>query len=189
MNRIVFPIGPDSQGLALADLQAGLRFLVKDDFFGFNADERKAAIAGLDEESPHNKYGAGTKELVGVFQKVNGLDVTAIVDERTAVTLNEKLATRGAFDQPGQQAPRVVAGLVSRDTGEPLPDVHMRAFHVGDGGALRLGSDTTDPDGGYTIPYTMPPGLSAIQLRVVAYLENKVVADSGLLPNAPPLQF
>jgi hypothetical protein len=30
MNRIVFPIGPDSQGQALADLQAGLRFLFKD---------------------------------------------------------------------------------------------------------------------------------------------------------------
>jgi hypothetical protein len=83
----------------------------------------------------------------------------------------------------------VVAGLVSRDTGEPIPDVPVRAFHVGEGGALRLGADTTDPDGGYTIPYTMPPGLSAIQLRVVAYLENKVVADSGLLPNAQPLQF
>jgi hypothetical protein len=61
--------------------------------------------------------------------------------------------------------PRVVAGLVSRDTGEPIPEVRVRAFHVGDGGAVRLGSDTTDPDGGYTISYTMPPGLAAIQLR------------------------
>lgn len=189
MNRVTFPIRTDSQGQALVDLQAGLHFLVRDDFFHFNEDQRRAAIAGLDEESLHNKYGATTKDLVGVFQKVSGLGVTGVVDGRTAVTLNEKLEARGAFDQTGQQARRVVAGLVSRDTGEPVPDVRVRAFHVGDGGALRLGSDTTDPDGGYTIPYTMPPGLSVIQLRVVAYLENEVVADSGLLPNAPPLQF
>ncbi len=69
MNRIVFPIGPDSQGQALVDLQAGLRFRVKDDFFGFNADESKAAIAGLDEESLQNKYGVTTKDLVSLFQK------------------------------------------------------------------------------------------------------------------------
>lgn len=112
--------------------------------------------------------------------------MTGAVDERTAITLNEKLEARGAFNQPGSQAQRVVAGLVSRDSGEPIPDV--RAFHVGDGGALRLGADTTDPDGGYTISYTMPPGLSVIQLRVVAYLESKVVR-LGLLPNAQPLQF
>jgi hypothetical protein len=189
MNRIIFPIGTDSQGQALADLQAGLRFLVQDDFFGFNEDKRQAAIAGLDEESLHSKYGATIKDLVGLFQKASAIDVTGVVDEKTAVTLNEKLEARGAFNQPGHQAQRVVAGLVRRDSGEPIPDVHVRAFHVGDGGALRLGADTTDPDGGYTISYTMPPGLSVIQLRVVAYLENKLVADSGLLPNAQPLQF
>jgi hypothetical protein len=189
MNRIIFPIGPESHGQALVDLQAGLRFLVQDDFFGFNEDERQAAVAGLGEESLHNKYGATTRDLVGVFQKISALDVTGVVDERTASTLNEKLEARGAFDQPNPQAARAVAGQVARDTGEPIPEVRVRAFHVGDGGALRLGSDTTDPDGGYTISYTLPPGLSAVQLRVVAYLDNKAVADSGLLPNAPPLQF
>ena len=51
MNRIVFPIGPDSQGPAPADLQAGWRFLVEDDFFGFNAQQRQKALVGLDEES------------------------------------------------------------------------------------------------------------------------------------------
>src|SRR5262245_9505756 len=114
MNRIVFPIGTDSHGQAVVDLQAGLRFLAQDDFFGFNQDERRAAIAGLDEESLHSNYGAKTKDLVGLSQKVSGLVVTGVVDERTAVTLNEKLAARGAFDQPGPQAQRVVAGRVSR---------------------------------------------------------------------------
>src|SRR4051812_35655645 len=103
MNRIVFPIGPDSQGRALADLQAGLRFLVQDDFFGFNEDERHAAIAGLDEESLLNKYGFTTKDLVSLFQKASALEVTGTVGENTAVTLNEKLEARGAFNQPGPQ--------------------------------------------------------------------------------------
>jgi hypothetical protein len=189
MNRITFPIGVDSQGQALTDLQSGLRFLIDDDFFGFNEDKRRAAIAGLDEESLHNKYGATTKDLVALFQKASAIDVTGFVDEKTAVTLNEKLEARGAFDQSGAQAQRVVAGLVRRQSGEPIPDLLVRAFHVGEGGSLRLGSDTTDPDGGYTIPYTMPPGLAAIKLRVVAYLEKEIVADSGLLPDAQPLQF
>jgi hypothetical protein len=189
MNRIIFPIGTDSHGQALADLQAGLRFLVQDDFFGFNEDERQAVIAGLDEESQRDKYGDTTEDLVSLFQKVSGLDVIGVVDARTAITLNQELEARGAFNQPGQEAQRVVAGLVSRDSGEPIPDLLVRAFHVGEGGSLRLGSDTTDPDGGYTIAYTMPPGVSAIRLRVVAYLEKEVVADSGLLANAQPLQF
>jgi hypothetical protein len=189
MMRIVSPIGPDSQGQALSDLHAALRFLLQDDFFRFNQDERKAALVALDEESLHKKYGPTTKDLVGLFQKPSALDVTGLVDEKTAVALNRTLEARGVFDPPGPPAQRVVAGQVSRDNGQPIPDVLVRAFHVGGGGALRLGADTTDPGGGYTISYTLPPGLSVVQLRVVAYLQNKAVADSGLLPNALPLQF
>jgi hypothetical protein len=39
MNRITLPLGPDSHGVALADLQVGLRFLIDKGYFVLSSYE------------------------------------------------------------------------------------------------------------------------------------------------------
>lgn len=188
MKRIVFPIGPETQGQALADLQVALRYLIDDGFFGFNQDEREVFTRNLNAESAAQKYGSTTKQLVSIFQDASALEANGLVNERTAFTLNEKLASRGAFDQSapnGQEPQRVVAGQVRRDTGEPLHGLPVRAFHVDEGGVLRLGADTTDTEGRYTIRYEPLPGGKAVHLRVAATGDDgRTLQSSETLVNA-----
>lgn len=193
MNRIVFPIGPESQGQVLADLQVALRFLIDDNFFGFNQDEHEVFTRNLNAESAAKKYGPTTKQLVSLFQDASVLEATGIVDEKTAIALNKKLEARGAFDQhalDGQQAQRVVAGQVSRDTGEPVPGIPVHAFHVGEGSALRLGADTSDTEGRYTIRYEPLPGGKTVHLRVAATGDDgRTLQSSETLVNASAVEI
>lgn len=89
---------------------------------------------------------------------------------------------------PGQE--RVVAGQVRHESGRVLSGARLRAFHIDERGALRLGEDTTDSEGRYTIPYSAPPGVEAVQLRVVVSdTREQQLRESDLLPNAGVLEI
>lgn len=109
------------------------------------------------------------------------------MDERTARALNAVLEELGAFDVATDQY-RLVGGQVRREDGWPFPRVLVRAFHADERAALRLGEDTTDAEGRYTIRYAALPGVDAIHLRVAVFdAEGELLRESEINREASPL--
>ena len=83
---------------------------------------------------------------------------------------------------------RLVSGQVRRADGPPQPDALVRAFHEDERGPIRLGEDTTDADGRYTIRYELP-GVKSIHLRVaVIGADGRQLATSPVVPEAAALE-
>lgn len=83
---------------------------------------------------------------------------------------------------------RLVSGQVRRADGPPQPGALVRAFHEDDRGPIRLGEDTSDGDGRYTIRYELP-GVQSIHLRVaVLGADGRPLASSPVVPNAAALE-
>jgi hypothetical protein len=60
----------------------------------------------------------------------------------------------------------IVTGKVIQDNQIPLKGGIVRAFHIAGTDAIRLGQDTTDAEGRYTIYYTPLPDINTINLQV-----------------------
>jgi hypothetical protein len=192
MNRIKFPLQPQSQGDAVADLQEGLQLLLKKQVLQVTG----TAPAGLEDrlrvEQTQRVYGQSTRLLVSVFQQSRGLPSTGAVDEPTAKTLNTVLAGLGAFEAAAVpvEATRVVAGQVRREDGRPLAGTTVRAVHLAERDAIRLGDDLTDQDGRYAVRYQMLPGVAAITLQVSAVdPQGSLLAQARLAEPAQALQI
>lgn len=85
---------------------------------------------------------------------------------------------------------RVVSGEVRREDGLPLREVRVSASHETQRGSIRLGEDTTDAQGHYTIRYEMIPGVESLNLRVSASGEDgKLLGTSDLVKNAGSLEI
>jgi hypothetical protein len=189
MNRISFPIEPGNQGSSVADLQAGLRFLIDKGFFEFNRQERAEILQTLDDEIANSLYGDITAQLVSLFHRPNRPEANGIVDEQTAIALNEELSKRGAFDQAAQEQQRLVAGQVYNPAGLPLLGIRVRAFHSHNRSKLRLGEDTTDAEGRYTISYSPPAGI-IVNLGVFATGDNgQTLQASAIITSAGPVEI
>src|SRR5439155_23798518 len=115
------------------------------------------------------------------------------VDEPTANALNALLKEWGVLDQPTEPpAPRsfVVSGQVRREDGPPLQGMRVRAMHAANAGSVRLGEDTTDAEGRYTIRYEMLPGVDGINLRVTVFdADGKPLHESDVIRGAKLLEI
>ena len=118
----------------------------------------------LKNEHTGQKYGEATREVVKIFQREHHLEPSGEVDEPTASAINTLLRELGMLEQ--ESAQRVVSGQVQREDGLPFGDGLVRAFHETGQSAIRLGEDTTDAEGRYTIRYNMLPEVTSIHLRV-----------------------
>jgi hypothetical protein len=191
MNRIGFDIAPGADGQAVGDLQAGLQVLLDHGLIDLGVAQQKLAVLFATERAK-SAFGDATSRFVVTFQKQNGLDTTGAVDQKTADALNKALEGLGVLGPAGaevpQQAARVVAGHVRDELGAGAGRILVRAFHADDRGGVRLGSNTTDADGAYSITYSPLPDGSAIRLQVVATDDaGERLAESDVLPDAGPL--
>src|SRR2546428_3969739 len=191
MNKIIFPLEPHMRGAGVADLEEGLQLCLGDGVFQLSDAERQAFEEGLHAERIENIYAETTQKLVGVFQEQHQLQPNGAVDEPTAKALNAILEELGAFSPAAPDQQRLVGGQVQRADSQPFPGALVRALHMlDDHGVLRLGEDTTDAEGRYTIRYAMLPGVDAINLRVVVFdTDGKPLRDSDTIRQAKPLEI
>src|SRR5215207_5618338 len=191
MNRIIFPLEAGRRGPEVADLQDALQILLdravilRDD-----AGARRELSAMLQRERAEQFYGNVTIKVVATFQEESRLEPSGNVDEPTARAINAFLQEWGLLDQHAQEQPLVVSGHVRRNDDLPLKGGLVRAFHESEWGALRLGEDTTDAEGRYTIRYERLPEVSSVDLRVEAYDEDGTrLQSSEVIREARPLEI
>ncbi len=67
--------------------------------------------------------------------------------------------------------------------------MRVRAVHEGEQGAVRLGEDSTDAEGRYTIRYELLPGVDVIDLHVSASAEDgRLLTSAAVVRNAKPVE-
>ena len=191
MNTIVFPIAPRAQGTQVADLHAALQLLLDRDIIpAAELSLPGAPPVTLAPERGAQMYGPITQRVVSLFQKQRSLQTNGTVDEPTATAINAILRDWGLLAEPGVARPFVVGGQVRRESGVFLKDGRVQAFHVGEGGDIRLGDDTTDAEGRYTIRYQMLPGVAGLNLRIaVADIDGNPLVSSDVITQAKPLEI
>jgi hypothetical protein len=197
MNEIIFPLKAQMRGATVADLQDGLRLLLDKGSLQVSDADRQGFLGRLQVERSDSSYGPVTGKLVAIFQEQHRLQPTGEVTEQTAKALNTTLREFGAFE--GQPAAaetltgqRAVSGRVSYSAGQPSTNATVRAFHASDPAtgqrAVRLGTDTTDTEGAYTIRYDPVPDTEGVNLSVVVLDQSgRTVQTSKLIANAPKL--
>lgn len=88
------------------------------------------------------------------------------------------------------EVPNLVGGQVLREDGQPFPAAPVQAFHAGNRGVLRLGQDTTDTEGRYTIRYSRLPGVGGINLRVTVFnADGKPLSESDVIRKAKRMEI
>ena len=181
-------IGPNSSVDAVINLQDVLLLLIEKGIIQLPDPERQELSNALANERQESAYRDVTAKLVTIFREQHGLEPGEIVDEHTAEALNSVLQELGAFDEPVSPAEsrRVVSGQVTRADEQPFAGGTVRAFHE----AVRLGEDTTDGEGRYTIRYDPLPGLSTVQLRVGVYdTSERRLQSSEVIPAAKAVEM
>src|SRR5262245_35283426 len=190
MNKITFPLRLQMRGAAVADLQDGLLLLLDKGRFQMSASDRRIFEDRLRFERAESLYSEVTRKLVAVFQEQHRIWNTGEVDEATAKTINAMLEESGALAEAPVDQHRMVGGQVRRDDGKPLRGATARAFHVNEGSALRLGEDSTDEEGRYTILYPSPPGASAIRLQIAVFnADGKRLGESDIISHPKSLEI
>ncbi|MEJ7870614.1 MAG: neuraminidase-like domain-containing protein [Rubrobacteraceae bacterium] len=191
MNRIIFPLEAGRQGPEVADLQVALQLLLdRGAILRDDEGARRELYAELERERAERVYGDVTIKVVATFQEERRLDPSGNVDEPTASEINAFLQERGLLDQHAQEQLLVVSGHVRRNDDLPLEDGLVRAFHESERGVLRLGEDTTDAQGRYTIRYERLPEMSSVDLLVEAYDEDGTrLQSSEVIREAGPLEI
>jgi hypothetical protein len=152
MNRITFPLDRQSHGAAVADLQFGLQALLNEAVvLGQDEGTRREMLQVLPREIATQTYGNVTAKLVAIVQEENQLDVTSVVDERTAGLLNLLLEKIGAF---GNNDRYVVDGRVTSPVSAGVGGLHVRVVDKGVGGEVTLAETTSDARGEYRVSFT-----------------------------------
>jgi len=190
MNKITFPLKRRMKRREVGELQDALQLLLDRGVLLANDEAARRELSeALRSDRAEQTYGGATSKLVGRFQEERGLQASGEVDEPTANALNALLKELGVFDR--EPAPRfhIVSGEVRREDGLPMQAVRVRAVHEGEQRAIRLGEDSTDAEGRYTIRYELLPGSGAINLRVSASAEDgRLLTSSDLVRNAKPVE-
>lgn len=192
MNKITFPLKQRMQSAAVADLQDALQLLLDRGVILANDEAaRRELSAALKPERAKQTYGEATRKLVSLIQEALQVQASGAVDGPTAAALNVLLRELGMLDQiTPTPSSNVVSGAVRREDGLALRDVRVRAVHEADRSAIRLGEDSTDAEGRYTIRYELLPGVDAINLRVsVSDNDGELLKSSEVIRNAKPLQM
>ncbi|MFW5397520.1 MAG: hypothetical protein XXXNARYT_003248 [Candidatus Accumulibacter regalis] len=194
MNPIRFPLAPGADGEAVADLQdALLECLSRGVLLANDAAARDKAVAALRRERAAGKFSDLTQKVLRQFQELNHLQGNGEVDEGTAKALNELLGGWGLFGGKPSDTTRIVAGVVKPAaaggaTGG-LAGLVVRAFHDDGAAAIRLGQDSTDSDGRFTIRYELLPGVPAVDLKVsVESRDGQALTSSPVIRRATPLE-
>lgn len=194
MNPIIFPLAPGADGPAVADLQDALmECLTRGVLLANDPPAREKAVAGLQRERAAGKFADLTQRVLKQFQELNHLRANGELDESTAKALNTLLRGWGLLDgKPEDTTARIVAGVVKPTAGGAkvgLAGLIVRAFHESGAAAVRLGQDSTDSDGQFTIRYELLPGIPAVNLKVtVESRDGKALASSPVIQRAKPLE-
>lgn len=192
MNKINAPISPGMTGAAVTALQDTL-FLCLDRRVLLAGEPAKQGLwLALTREREETAYRDATTRLVAAFQGENSLKATGAVDDATAAALNALLGRWGMLEQGGAGAAAsfIVSGRVHRDDDVPLPGLLIRAAHDTGNGIVRLGQDTSDDAGRYTIRCESLPGAAAISLLVTAFDSTGTSALASARLDAPgPLEI
>lgn len=118
-------------------------------------------------ELDNKLFDKGTFDAVRTFQKQHGLEISGVVDAKTVDLINEALnAIDPPVDPPIKPTAvqrRIVSGTVKREDGLPLQGVIVHALFEG---KVRLGEDTTDAAGQYTIHYDPVADLKEMALSI-----------------------
>ncbi len=191
MKPIVFPLQLGMQGSEVANLQEALFFIM----YKLNlkpgnlGPDRWEQSATLSEERRNKIFRTETlRFLQGVLEAL-GIPFRDMVDEPTAEALNKVLKDLGALDNDTASSEFVVSGQVQYESGQPIKGRAVRAFHQNEVGSIRLGEDTTDAEGSYTIRYKALPSLAAIDLRlVVADSNGEPLSQSEVIHQARALE-
>jgi len=169
MNKVTFPLNPNSSGPVLTDLQAALLVMVERGIYPINEEERQFFLTILREEQAANRYSDGTNKLVGMLQEIRHLPFSGEVDEPTARTINELLAEWGLLDQGGAPPLQIVSGQLRREGGAPWPGLRVQVLQLVEQGSIRLGEDTSDGEGRYTIRYQPLLDMADVLLQVACF--------------------
>ena len=190
MNRIISPLSANSTGAPVADLQDGLLLLLRRLVLQPTGVDLGDLLTGLTTERSGGVFGPITADTVVTFQMQHRLATTAEVDPLTAAALNTELELLGVFTPAPVAAVRtgIVFGQV-KQAGQPVTGLRVRAVHSDGASEMRLGEDTTDAEGRYTIRYDGLPGLAALHLRVDLLSQSgTVVQSSAVLANATQVE-
>jgi hypothetical protein len=190
MNKITHPLNRGTQGPPVADLHNALQVLLDRALILANEEgARRELAAALRPELERQSFGDATGKVVSVFQRERHLQPSGEVDGPTADALNKLLRELGLLDPERVLAFRLVTGVVRREDGVPLRGGRMRAAHAADQREIRLGDDSADAEGRYTIRYDALPGVDAVNLKVSALdEEGRTIGSSEVVPNAKPVE-
>ena len=170
LHPITAPLGPGDQGSEVTNLQAGLTLLLNRQVIQVDPGTRPELLNDLVQESQAQVYSDATRRAVEMFQAQRHILPNGIVDaEKTLPALNEALRSLGAFDD-GKTGPaqRTVAGQVVQADGTPFGS-RVIVVEENATGSLRVGEDSTDPEGRYAITYALLDGMDGVKLRVAAF--------------------
>lgn len=188
MNKVTFPLNPNSSGPVLTDLQAALLVMLERGLYPFNEEERQFFLNILREEQAANRYSDATNKLVGMFQEIRHLPFSGEVDEPTARAINELLDEWGLLGQAGAPPAQIVSGQLRREGGDPWPGLRVQALQLVEQGSIRLGEDTSDGEGRYTIRYQPLPGMAELLLQVACFDgSGRRLQESDKFSAPPPL--
>lgn len=133
-------------------------------------------VFGLDAATPNlrreiERLGDTLQAMVITLDEVRELDVDQEQVKEVEAMLQEgrdrlQQLLEELNGQPAAPQSFVVSGQVRREDGLPFKGGLVRAFHETERGTIRLGEDTTDPEGGYTIRYQLLPETDSINLYV-----------------------
>src|SRR5690606_29818321 len=118
---------------------------------------RLELLSVLSQELAQQSFGQATTKVVGIFQKERHLPSNGEVDERTAGALNKLLHELESLDAERKPDYLLVTGVVRREDGIPLRGARIRAALVSKKTEIRLGDDSADIEGRYTIRYDALP--------------------------------
>jgi peptidoglycan hydrolase-like protein with peptidoglycan-binding domain len=174
MNKITFPLKLQIKGPKVGDLHAGLQSL------GY-------VIA--DAEKSISRFGASTRQALLDFQSKHGLAASGEVDEMTAASLNQALASPSALDGPTNW---LVHGRITYKDGQPAAHVIVRVFDRDVAHEARLGETATNAEGCYSLSYAESAfrrtpaerGGPELLLRVFGQ-DLMFLGQSKILRNAP----
>jgi hypothetical protein len=192
VNNITFPLEGGMQSPEVANLQdALLIFLEKSIILPNDEAARKELSAGLRQrERVEQKYGDITAKLVSIFQGQKNLERSGKVDEPTANAINALLRDLGLLEQKPVQSSLIVSGKVKYENDLPFKGRRVQAFHEFEKGTIRLGEDTTDSEGRYTIRYELLPGIASVNLCVEAYGDDGTLLQaSEIVREAKPVEI
>ena len=191
MKAITAPINGNSSREVIVNLHDTLQMcLDRGVILGNDPNARQSLSQALRPERERQSYGRATVRALSIFQRERNLQQSEAVDEPTANALNALLTEWGVLDQPVPRWSCVVSGLVRREDGQPLRGQRVRVVHEAPAGSLRLGEDSSDREGRYTIRYETAAGGGWHQPALSpSSTDGKPLRDSEVIRGAKPLEI